>query len=265
MFKSSNMIIKKSFFFFLALITSIYLVAQVDTVKSGVYGWNNIKSEKVDGRDRKQIVDGSTTDLAELEIHSSTLKAGQSPHLPHVHEDFEELIIVKEGKLKVTIKDSSKILGPGGLALAIAGDLHGFQNTSAKPVTYYILKFKPKSSEKNKQGSEAGSFMKDWAELVAEKTDKGERRSIFDRPTPLFGKLEVHATSLNAGLASHNPHTHRAEEIILMIKGNVQMQIGREFYKAAGGDLIFLGSNILHALKNTGIEQCSYFAIQWLK
>jgi (S)-ureidoglycine aminohydrolase len=259
------MTIKKSFLSFSILIISTYLMAQNDSVKSGVYSWKSVKSEKVDGRDRKQVLDGNTFDLAELEIHSSTLEAWQSPHPPHVHEDFEELIIVKEGKLKVIIKDSTKILGPGGLALAVAGDKHGFQNASDKPVIYYILKFKPKGSEKNKQGTEAGSFMKDWTELVTEKTDKGERRSIFDRPTPLFGKLEVHSTSLNAGFASHDPHTHRAEEIILMIKGNVQMQIGRDFYKAEAGDLIFLGSNILHALKNTGPQQCSYFAIQWLK
>ncbi len=255
---------KKIFLSFFILIT-FHAIAQTDSVKSAVYSWKNLKSEKVDGRERKQVLDGSTLDLAELEIHTSTLSARQSPHPPHVHEDFEELIIVKEGKLKVTIKDSSKILGPGGLALAIAGDQHGFQNASDKPVTYYILKFKPKSSVKNKQGSEAGSFMKDWTELVAEKTNKGERRSIFDRPTPLFGKFEMHSTSLNAGFASHDPHTHRAEEIILMIKGDVQMQIGQEFYKAATGDLIFLSSDILHALKNTGAEQCSYFAIQWLK
>lgn len=240
-------------------------MAQTDSVRSAVYSWKDLKSEKVEGRERKQVLKGATLDLAELEIHTSTLEAWQSPHPPHVHDDFEELIIVKEGKLKVTIKDSSRILSAGGLALIIAGDKHGFQNATDKPVTYYILKFKPKSSEKNKQGSEPASFVKDWAELVTEKTSKGERRSIFDRPTPLFGKFEMHSTSLNPGFASHDPHTHRAEEIILMIKGDVQMQIGQQFYKAVGGDLIFLGSGILHALKNVGNEQCSYFAIQWLK
>jgi (S)-ureidoglycine aminohydrolase len=48
-----------------------------------------------------------------------------------------------------------------------------------------------------------------------------------------------------------------------MIKGDVQMQIGEKFYNSAAGDVIFLEANVPHALKNTGSEQCSYYAIQW--
>ena len=208
------------------------------------------------------MLKGSTLDLAELEIHTTTLGPWQMPHAPHTHDDFEELIIVKEGKLKVTIGDSSKIIGPRSFALIVAGDHHGFQNASDDLATYFIIKLKPKSIEKNKNRN-SGSLVKDWTELVAEKTNKGERRSIFDRPTQLLTRFEMHSTSLDAGFASHDPHTHRAEEMILMIKGNVQMQIGQQFYPATSGDLVFLASGVLHALKNVGNERCSYFAIQF--
>ena len=79
----------------------------------------------------------------------------------------------------------------------------------------------------------------------------------------MFERFDMHATSLDAGMISHPPHTHRAEEIILMIKGDVQMQIGENFYNSTAGDVIFLEANVPHALKNTGSEQCSYYAIQW--
>jgi (S)-ureidoglycine aminohydrolase len=79
----------------------------------------------------------------------------------------------------------------------------------------------------------------------------------------MFERFDMHATNLNAGMISHPPHTHRAEEIILMIKGDVQMQIGENFFNSTAGDVIFLEANVSHALKNTGSEQCSYYAIQW--
>jgi (S)-ureidoglycine aminohydrolase len=105
--------------------------------------------------------------------------------------------------------------------------------------------------------------MMDWNELIVKKTEKGESRPIFDTATPMFARFDMHATALNPGISSHAPHTHRAEEIILMIKGNGEMQIGETFHKAKTGDVILLNSNVLHAFTNTGSEQCGYFAIQW--
>jgi (S)-ureidoglycine aminohydrolase len=73
----------------------------------------------------------------------------------------------------------------------------------------------------------------------------------------------MHTTALNAGLDSHAPHTHKEEEIILILRGNVQMNIGGIFYKAGQGDVVFLSSGVSHNLTNTGNEQCEYFAFQW--
>jgi (S)-ureidoglycine aminohydrolase len=41
------------------------------------------------------------------------------------------------------------------------------------------------------------------------------------------------------------------------------MQIAQSHQKANGGDLIYLSSNILHAIQNTGTEPSTYFAFQW--
>ena len=95
------------------------------------------------------------------------------------------------------------------------------------------------------------------------KTDKGESRQIFSQPTPWLTKIDMHATTLNPGEVSHLPHIHRAEEIILMRSGHVQMYINGQHYPAAGGDLVFLASGNPHALENTGKERCEYFALQW--
>src|SRR5689334_5172903 len=98
---------------------SFVSMAQVAPVPSQVYNWKNLPTIKEETRDRKQMIDGSTIDLTSLEIHTSTLEPGKAPHASHTHADEEELIIVKEGRLKATIKDQTRILGPGSVALAI--------------------------------------------------------------------------------------------------------------------------------------------------
>ena len=56
---------------------------------------------------------------------------------------------------------------------------------------------------------------------------------------------------------------HRAEENVLLVKGNTEMQIAQTHQKAVDGDLIYLSSNILHAIENKGSEPAIYFAFQW--
>ncbi len=154
--------------------------------------------------------------------------------------------------------------------MALPGDQHGFENATgsrephAARTTYYVLKFQSAMKMDPDRGRHAGgSFAVIWDTLTVQPTGKGEKRQVFDRSTALFAKFEMHATTLNAGEISHLPHVHRVEEIILLIKGNVEMQIGDKFYKAGPGDLVYLSSGIPHALKNIGTGPCQYFALQW--
>lgn len=247
----------------LTMLIALNSIAQTDSLPSAVYNWSDVKPQKTATGERRQVLKGSTLDLATLQIHTSTLEPGKTNHPPRAYNDREELIIVKEGNVKIMLGDSSKVLGPGGLALIVAGEEQSFSNPSNKPATYYVLGFTAKDPVNIQRGKQAGSFMKDWKELEVKQTDKGESRPIFDRPSSMFPRFDVHATTLNPGFASHPPHTHRAEEIILMIKGNGEEQIGKAFHKAKAGDVILLNSNIPHNITNKGSMPCSYFAIQW--
>ena len=247
------------------LACSIILPAQQkDSLPPRVYHWSDLATKREETRVVRHAMEGSTTALSHFEVHSTTLEPGKPPHPPHVHQDIEELIIVKEGQVKITIGGTSKILGPGSIAFAMPGDEHGIENTGTVQATYYILKYKSKltmNMERAKQ--HGGSFMLDWNELVFKKTDKGGRRDFFNRSTSQLEKFEMHTTALNPGFDSHAPHTHKEEEIILLLRGNVEMYIAGNLHKASPGDIIFLSSGVSHALKNTGSEQCEYFAFQW--
>ncbi|HET6723718.1 MAG TPA: cupin domain-containing protein, partial [Chitinophagaceae bacterium] len=202
---------------FLLMNAASLLAQKNDSLLSNVYYWNRLEAMKEDTRTRRQVLEGKTFALSYFEVHSSTLEPGKAPHPPHVHDDYEELMIVKEGQVKVTIGGKSKILGPGSVAFAMPGDEHGIENQGNTQATFFILKYKgkmPMNLERAKQAG--GSFMLDWNELKTSNTGKGYRRDFFTRATSQLNQFEMHTTALNADSVSHAPHTHIQEEIIVI-------------------------------------------------
>lgn len=230
-------------------------------VESKAYNYDDLKEVKDENRMRRQFVDGNTTLLANLEIHTSTVGGGEAPHPSHTHADQEELVIIKDGTLTATIGNESKTLGPGSIVYIVIGDEHGFRNAASTPCTYYIIKLKPLKPRASAQPGK--SFMMDWNDMKFTAHDKGGRRNVIDQPTTLFDRFEMHVTTLNPGLASHDPHTHMPEEIILIKAGNVEMKVGEKTVKSNDGGMVFLDSKISHNLTNVGKEPATYFAFQW--
>jgi (S)-ureidoglycine aminohydrolase len=148
--------------------------------------------------------------------------------------------------------------------MAMPGDEHGFNNAGESRTTYYVIKYKSKAPmDAARAASAGGSFMIDWKNVTFTPHDKGGVRRFFERGTAMATRYEMHVTTLNEGLKSHDPHTHVAEEIILLVQGDGQMQVGQNYYRAATGDVIFLNSMVPHAFKNTGKSPATYFAFQW--
>ncbi len=56
-----------------------------DTLTARVCHWNSLETKKDSSRYRKEILDGNTPDLAQLEIHASVLDPGMAPHPAHSH------------------------------------------------------------------------------------------------------------------------------------------------------------------------------------
>jgi (S)-ureidoglycine aminohydrolase len=206
-----------------------------------------------------QVLKGSTHDLSLLDIRTLTIKSAIL--LSGKPDTADELLIIKEGDLNLTITDSTTPLGPGSVALIPAGISY---NLEAKRSTYYRFRFRSRHSpESDPAGTNKTPFILDWTKMPVQHTPKGETRQIFSRPTVWLSRIDLHATTLNPGEVSHPPHIHRAEEIILMRTGHVQMYIDGKHFPATDGDLVFLPSGNPHALENHGTERCEYFALQW--
>lgn len=249
--------------FSLTFLLTYPLAAQPDSVQSGLYRWEKHGAEAESG-ERREFLEGTTRDLEFLEVEALTLPASQPTHSKHMNDDLEELLIVKEGKLKVTLQDHQTILGPGSVVLIMPGDEYALENSGDGEASYYSMRYRSKSGMDAIRGEEnGGSLILDWNDIPFKAHDKGGVRHYFERPTTMLNRFEMHVTTLNAGLKSHDPHTHRAAEIILMIEGSTKEQIDGQFYEGSTGDLYFLGSETLHAIENTGTEPCMYFAFQF--
>ena len=238
--------------------------AGAQVINSGVYKWVDAPVTKKAGSEQKTLLEGSTVDFRHFKIHATTLPAHQAPHPAHRHPD-EELIIVKEGRLTVTIAGKTKTMGAGSIALMMPGDEHGFDNKSDAPATYYVMRYESTAPSDSVRGQRAGgSFWVDWNDVAFQAGTKGGVRRMFDRATAMTKRFEMHVTTLNEGLWSHPPHTHRAAEILLLIDGTAQESIDGKLHPAAVGDLIFLESNVPHAIQNTSRQgSCTYFAFQF--
>lgn len=77
--------------------------------------------------------------MTRFESHVTTLDAGQVPHAPHRHPD-EEIVIVKEGTIEVTINGKSQRAGEGSMFLFASNDMHGMKNVGSGRATYYVLR-----------------------------------------------------------------------------------------------------------------------------
>jgi (S)-ureidoglycine aminohydrolase len=254
----------KPIFLTITALACFFAKAQQGSITSKVFAWKDLIVEKDSSTYFMKVANGPTSTLSNLNIRVVELDPGRTDHAPLAYVESEELIIVKEGNLKVTAKGNTTIVGPGGVALIMPGDEFSLENTGKALAVYYVLRFNTTTPKNTERGNQAGgSFAGDWENWSVTENEKGERRGVFDRFTALFMKMEMHVTSLKPGLASHAPHKHPQEEIILIRKGDGLVLIGEQTQAAETGDLIFFASGTLHSIKNTGTAPLEYFALQW--
>lgn len=246
----------------ICMILSLHTMGQ--KIPSAVFSWESLEVKKQETRESRAILEGNTTHLAYFESHATTLYPGKMPHSSHRHDVDEELILVRQGRLKITSEGISGEIGPGGLALLMPGEEHGLENIGDTNAIYYILKYRSKNPIDVQRSTDAGgTIIIDRADLEFISREKGGRWNYFNRPTAACEDFEMHATKLNAGLSSHPPHTHVQEEVILLLEGRARMHIDGKDYEVAPGDFVFLDSLVPHNITNTGTAPCVYFAFQW--
>ena len=102
-----------------------------------------------------------------------------------------------------------------------------------------------------------------WQDLHAKKTDVGELRNVVRQPTRTLDELEMHITTLNPHTASHKPHTHPNEEMVILKEGTLQAHVNGKEIVIGPGSVLFFASMQPHAVQNVGDTPATYFVINW--
>jgi quercetin dioxygenase-like cupin family protein len=86
----------------------------------------------------RAVFDGLTHAGFHIDLHETELAPGLTPHPPHHHE-HEEMILIREGILDVTIAGKVTTVGPGGVAYVASNQEHGWRNTGTVQAHYFVL------------------------------------------------------------------------------------------------------------------------------
>jgi quercetin dioxygenase-like cupin family protein len=108
-----------------------------------------------------------------------------------------------------------------------------------------------------------GPTVFDWKELKDNPNSYGSVRSVVRQPTATLEELEMHITTLNAGLSSHDPHKHGNEELIILREGTLETLSDGVWKRVGPGSIIFNASNSLHGVRNVGTTPAIYHVVNW--
>ncbi len=114
-----------------------------------------------------------------------------------------------------------------------------------------------------KTGQIMGPTVFEWEDMKPVKTATGEVRSLCKAPTATVDQLEMHVTTLNPGQASHPPHRHVNEELIIIREGECETLSDGKWVKVGPGSVVFNASNSLHGFRNVGTTPATYHVINW--
>jgi len=107
-----------------------------------------------------------------------------------------------------------------------------------------------------------GSTAVSWDEIMARPLN-GRARQVFKDPTATLDELEMHVTTLPAQTASHPPHKHPDEELIIVKEGTVEALVNGVTKRLGPGSVIFQAANQTHGLRNAGDTPAVYHVIRW--
>lgn len=86
----------------------------------------------------RPVLNGVTTRGQRLSVHISELAPGEAPH-PPARQPHEEIIVIREGTLEVTLDGKPTVLGPGSVIFSAFNELNGWKNVGKTVAQHYVI------------------------------------------------------------------------------------------------------------------------------
>jgi quercetin dioxygenase-like cupin family protein len=113
--------------------------ASSSLTQSHAYSLQSLKVvQQKTGFETRQVLNGKIADGELLDIHHSTLPAGQMPHPAHQHK-HAELLVLLDGNLEFYNNNATEHVAGGDIVFAAPNQLHGWKNVGDRPAKYYVI------------------------------------------------------------------------------------------------------------------------------
>jgi len=215
------------------------------------------------------IFDDPTPTLEKLEVHVTRLRPGMASHTPH-HHPWEEMLLIKEGQVEVSINGKKVGAGPGALIFLASNDAHNLTNVGGSLATYYVINFCTEAvhtvrdqpaAEWAPPGMLASSVV-DCDQLPETPMKIGFHRSVVDSPTLTFPRFESHITTLMPGNGTAPRNRVPDDELFVVKSGTVEVTLNGATRRLGAGSLFYVAPNDERTMVNVGRDPCSYQVIR---
>jgi quercetin dioxygenase-like cupin family protein len=122
----------------LAVSVAIRVHGAQTVLPSGLFSHDQLTPRASGSTEIRQMMTGDTHSGYRVDLHETALAAGQMPHAPH-HHVHEEMILIREGTLEVTVKGRTERLGPGSAIYIASNEEHGWKNVGTSPAKYFVV------------------------------------------------------------------------------------------------------------------------------
>ena len=122
----------------LAATASAGFPAQADVLPSKAARYEDLPVRTNGENSSRPILEGETHSGFPIEAHATELAPGAQPHPGHRHR-HEEIFLIREGTLEVTIEGKSTQLGPGSVAFIASNEEHAVRNIGLIRAKYFVI------------------------------------------------------------------------------------------------------------------------------
>jgi quercetin dioxygenase-like cupin family protein len=112
--------------------------AQRAALPSKTYSFDELPVHVSGPNQTRPVLDGETHAGVRIELHETELPPGGAPHPPH-HHVHEEMVLIREGTMEVTIAGRTAKLGRGSVAYVASNEEHGWRNAGTTRAHYFVL------------------------------------------------------------------------------------------------------------------------------